>query len=147
VKSEKSAPSKVDPMFKSDLELRILLVDDELPVLMAHAAILRHLGYNPKTSHHPLDALSRLEVESFDLIITDLRMPEISGIEFARRANQIDSNSGIFLLTAYEGGLDDGTHLPFIDAILRKPLRSDTLNVAITEFARKGSEGHLPSLV
>jgi signal transduction histidine kinase len=142
-----SVPPEADPMPAPVLELRILLVDDELPVLMAHAAILRHLGYNPKTSYHPLDALDRLKVESFDLIITDLRMPEMSGIEFARRAKQINSNSGIFLLTAYDGGIDDETHPPFIDVILRKPLRAGTLNAAITEFAREGREVHPPSPV
>ncbi len=143
-KLAKSVPPKADPMPTPDLELRILLVDDELPVLMAHAAILRHLGYDPKTSYHPLDALGRLKAESFDLIITDLRMPEMSGIEFARRANQINSNSRIFLLTAYEGGLDDEPHPPFIDVILRKPLLAGALNAAITEFARKGHEVHPP---
>lgn len=140
-----SVPPEADPMPTPVLELRILLVDDELPVLMAHAAILRHLGYNPKTSYHPLDALDRLKVESFDLIITDLRMPEMSGIEFARRAKQINSNSGIFLLTAYEGSIVDEPRPPFIDVILRKPLRAGTLNAAIAEFAREGHEVHPPS--
>jgi two-component SAPR family response regulator len=71
----------------------------------------------------------------------------MSGIEFARQANQINSNSGIFLLTAYDGGIDDETHPPFIDVILRKPLRAGTLNAAITEFAREGREVHPPSPV
>jgi signal transduction histidine kinase len=138
-------PSEAAPTPTPDLGLRILLVDDELPVLKAHAATLRHLGYKPKTNYHPLDALGRLKVESFDLIITDLRMPEMSGIEFARQANQIDPNSGIFLLTAYEGGLDEGPHAPFIDVVLRKPLRAGILSAAIAEFTRKRREIHPPS--
>ena len=139
-KVETSLPSKTEPMTGPNLELRILLVDDELAVLKAHAATLRHLGYKPKTNSGPLEALGRLKVESFDLIITDLRMPAMSGIEFARRAHKINPDSGIFLLTAYQGGLDDGPQAPFIDAILGKPLRAGMLSDAIAEFIRKRGE-------
>ncbi len=140
VKVEASEPSKTDPITDPSLELRILLVDDELAVLKANAATLRHLGYKPKTNSDPLAALGRLKVESFDLIITDLRMPAMSGIEFARRAHEINPDSGIFLLTAYRGGLDDGPRTPFIDGILGKPLRAGMLSEAIDEFIRKRSE-------
>ena len=131
---------KTEPMTGPNLELRILLVDDEPAVLKAHAATLRHLGYKPKTNSDPLEALSRLKVESFDLIITDLRMPAMSGIEFARRAHKINPDSGIFLLTAYQGGLDGWAQAPFIDGILGKPLRAGILSDAIAEFIRKRGE-------
>ena len=101
---------------------------------------LRHLGYKPKTNSDPLEALSRLKVESFDLIITDLRMPAMSGIDFARRAHKINPDSGIFLLTAYQGGLDGWAQAPFIDGILGKPLRAGILSDAIAEFIRKRGE-------
>lgn len=146
-KVEASEPFKTEPITDPNLELRILLVDDELAVLKANAATLRHLGYKPKTNSDPLAALGRLKVESFDLIITDLRMPAMSGIEFARRAHEINPDSGIFLLTAYRGGLDDGPRTPFIDGILGKPLRAGMLSEAIDEFIRKRSEiqSHSPA--
>ncbi|MEE3332389.1 MAG: ATP-binding protein [Myxococcota bacterium] len=133
---EMPARSRNDSKPYPDSDLRILLVDDELPVLKAHAAILRHLGYKPQTSSHPVDALDQLKAESFDLIITDLRMPEMSGVEFARRAHEVNSNSRIFLLTAYEGGLDGASQIPFIEVILRKPMSATTLNAAIREFLK-----------
>lgn len=139
-KVETSVPSKTEPIPGPNLELRILLVDDEPAVLKAHAATLRHLGYKPKMNSDPLEALSRLEAESFDLIITDLRMPAMSGIEFARRAHKINPYSGIFLLTAYQGGLDGWAQAPFIDGILGKPLRAGILSDAIAEFIRKRGE-------
>jgi len=123
-----------DTKAAADLGLRVLLVDDEVPVLNAHAAILRHLGYQVKSNAQPLEALAQLKAESFDLIITDLRMPEMSGVEFARRAHEIDPNPRIFLLTAYEGGLNDASQIPSISAILQKPMSAAKMSAAIGEF-------------
>jgi len=98
------------------------------------------LGYKPKTNTNPLEALGRLKVEFLDVIITDLRMPAISGTEFAQRAHKINPDSGISLLTAYQVGLDDGPQAPFIDGILGKPCRAGIRSDSIAEFARRRGE-------
>ena len=88
-------------------DLRILVVDDDEFVLNAHAAILRHLGLEPQTSSRALEALFDLDAEKFEIVITDLRMPEISSIEFSQRVRAMCPTTRIFPLTAFEGGLED----------------------------------------
>jgi signal transduction histidine kinase/CheY-like chemotaxis protein len=112
-------------------DLRILVVDDDEFVLNAHAALLRHLGISPQISSRPLEALSEFETGQFDIVITDLRMPEISGLEFARRVRSICPNVRIFLLTAFEGGIANTSDLASIDQILLKPISVEKLKDAI----------------
>jgi CheY-like chemotaxis protein len=112
-------------------DLRILLVDDDEFVLNAHAALLRHMGLSPQISSRPLETLAELEAGQFDIVITDLRMPEISGLEFARQVRSICPNIRIFLLTAFEGGLGNTSELASIDQILLKPISVEKLKDAI----------------
>ena len=118
---------------------RILVVDDDEFVLDAHAALIRHLGLSPQTSSRPLETLDALEAGQFDVVITDLRMPEISGVEFARRVRTICPRARIFLLTAFEGGLADTSELSCIDQILLKPVSKEKLKAALL-FDSDGSQ-------
>ena len=128
-KVQKSVLSSSKKVLSADL--RILLVDDDEFVLNAHAALLRHLGISPQISSRPLEALSEFETGQFDIVITDLRMPEISGLEFARQVRSICPNIRIFLLTAFEGGLGNTSELASIDQILLKPISVEKLKDAI----------------
>jgi signal transduction histidine kinase/ActR/RegA family two-component response regulator len=112
-------------------DLRILLVDDDEFVLNAHAALLRHMGISPQISSRPLETLAGFEAGQFDIVITDLRMPEISGLEFARQVRSICPNIRIFLLTAFEGGLANTSEIASIDQILLKPISVERLKDAI----------------
>ncbi|MDE0886437.1 MAG: ATP-binding protein [Myxococcota bacterium] len=115
-----------------DTDLRILIVDDDEPVLNSHAALIRHLGLFPELSGDPLEALEQLKLEDFDILITDLRMPKMSGVELAREARQHCSDTKIFLLTAFEGGIPESSDLSAIDEILLKPISMAKLKQAIT---------------
>ncbi len=128
-KAHKNALSSSKKVVSADL--RILLVDDDELVLDAHAALLRHMGLSPQISSRPLETLAELEAGQFDIVITDLRMPEISGLEFARRVRSICPKIRIFLLTAFEGGLGNTSELASIDQILLKPISVEKLKNAI----------------
>jgi signal transduction histidine kinase/CheY-like chemotaxis protein len=123
-------------------DLRILIVDDDEPVLKAHAALLGHLGFVPQLSCLPLEALEQLKLGSFDILITDLRMPKMSGVELAREAKQHWPSTKIFLLTAFEGGIPESSDLSVIDEILLKPISMAKLREAIT---RASTEPILPN--
>ncbi len=127
-----------DPERSLPSDLRILLVDDDEAVIKAHAAMLRHIGYSSKTCCNPLDALELASAENFDLVITDFRMPELSGVELAQRVRAASPQTRILLLTGFEGGLAEYPDLSFIDQVLRKPVRKTDLLKAVTEL----SEAH-----
>lgn len=67
---------------------RVLIVDDEAAVRGTLRAVLESQGYDCDEAEHGAAALTRLEQEGFDLIITDNKMPVLSGIEFLKQFSQ-----------------------------------------------------------
>jgi len=65
----------------SDMQLKVLLVDDEALTLQSLSAILTDLGYSVRTAHDGFSALSEIRRQLPDLIISDLNMPRMSGFE------------------------------------------------------------------
>jgi len=82
---------------------RILLVDDEIQLLDAVSHILGKKGYQVKTISHPLDALDAFKENpgQFDLIICDLTMPHMTGIQLAREIKKIDPVIPIILCSGF----------------------------------------------
>jgi diguanylate cyclase (GGDEF)-like protein/PAS domain S-box-containing protein len=79
---------------------RILVVDDENSILDILTQLLRPLGYDCEATTSPIQALELIDAESFALLLTDVKMPEMNGIEVVRRAKEIDPNLSIIIVTA-----------------------------------------------
>lgn len=79
---------------------RILIIDDEQSVLDILREHLEGESFTCATTTSPREALETLRPGAFDAVITDLRMPEVSGIEVVERARQCDSNLAIVVVTA-----------------------------------------------
>lgn len=82
------------------MSARILVLDDEESILEILGHHLREAGYAPVLQQYPADALAQLAGEQFDLLITDLKMPTIHGIEVVQRAKEIDPKMGVIVVTA-----------------------------------------------
>jgi len=80
----------------------ILLVDDEEIVLTTTSALLTHLGYRVITAHTGLDALGKEGLDTIDVALLDVVMPEMGGIETAARLRAINPKLPIILATAYD---------------------------------------------
>jgi DNA-binding NtrC family response regulator len=80
---------------------RILIVDDEVEMGKLVADIARDHGYEPTTITAPLLALPLLEQQSFDLVVTDVRMPELDGVELIERIKSFDPRIAIIAMTAF----------------------------------------------
>ncbi len=78
----------------------ILIIDDEQSVLDILEAHLESEGYACTTSDSPLKALELLKEGDYSLLLTDLRMPELSGMEVVRRARELNPDVAIILVTA-----------------------------------------------
>ena len=84
----------------------ILFIDDE-PVLAALGErFLTRLGYTPTTVGDPTAALGLFRERPFDLVITDLTMPQLSGIELSRKLWEIRPGTRVILTTGYSATLD-----------------------------------------
>jgi response regulator RpfG family c-di-GMP phosphodiesterase len=78
----------------------ILVVDDEELVLAAVRETLRQAHYDVLTLSDPLAALAELKKQEFSVIITDQRMPSLSGLELLAQARQLQPNATRILITA-----------------------------------------------
>jgi DNA-binding NtrC family response regulator len=82
---------------------RILIVDDEARVLLILHDTLQRLGtgFEVVTAQSSSEALKRARKEDFDLVITDLRMPGMDGIELTRALRAIQPEIRVVWITAY----------------------------------------------
>jgi CheY-like chemotaxis protein len=69
----------------------ILIVDDELTSLISLKKVLEETGYGVMTVSNGEEALKKFEDFKFDILLTDLKMPGIDGIELTERALKLDS--------------------------------------------------------
>lgn len=99
--------------------MKILVVDDDKTTRKMISLILKSKGYEVVTAENGIDGLQKLGIEQINLILTDMNMPYMDGIEFTKqvRANPEVSNIPIVMLTteadeeerqrAYKAGVDD----------------------------------------
>ena len=80
---------------------RVLVVDDEPSMRQMLSFALRREGYDVSTADDGRAALAALQGGRFDLVITDVRMPELSGVDLLREAKRIDPSVSIIMMTAY----------------------------------------------
>jgi DNA-binding NtrC family response regulator len=80
---------------------RILILDDEPDAAKSWMQILEAAGYRCLATTEPEQALRLLESEHLDLLLTDLRMPGMDGMEMLRRARKIDQHIQVVMLTGY----------------------------------------------
>jgi len=79
----------------------ILVVDDEKNYLVVLQTLLEGEGYEVLTSDSPIHALELLEACDADLVITDMKMPKMDGIEILERAKKGDPDLPVIMMTAY----------------------------------------------
>ncbi len=112
----------------------VLLVDDEEIVLSTTSALLMHLGYRVITANTGLDALGKEGLETIDIALLDVVMPEMGGVETAARLRAINPELPIILATAYDRKkvLTKQDKIPN-SWILSKPFRMQELARTIME--------------
>src|SRR5918995_1647293 len=80
---------------------RILIVDDEENVLALCQTILQKRGYEVERASTAEEALDRLESELFDVVITDLKMPGMSGLDLLSKGKALNPFMPFIMLTGF----------------------------------------------
>jgi DNA-binding NtrC family response regulator len=116
---------------------RILIVDDETNLLTALELALSDEAYSVVCASSATAGLHHLEKESFDLLITDLRLPDMDGLELLRTVQTLDPTLIVIVLTAY-GTIDSAVTALQNGAYhyLTKPLDIQELKAVITNALR-----------
>jgi CheY-like chemotaxis protein len=118
-------------------KLRILIVDDDRRMTHTLADILSLSGYEPVEAWSGPEALEKVRTQTFNCVLTDVRMPDMDGVELHRQLRQAQPGLPVVLMTAYAAdeivrqGLDEGV----VD-VFDKPLDLNQLLNFFTSLAK-----------
>ena len=117
---------------------RLLVVDDERGILVALKGLFGKEGYEVETAESGEEALARVKAGPFDVIITDLSLQGMSGLDLMRSVRQLDPGCAVLMITAY------GTQRIAVEAMkagaedyLPKPFDNDELRIKVRNVMEK----------
>jgi DNA-binding response OmpR family regulator len=103
---------------------RLLVVDDEAAIAALLARLLRHAGHDVTVAHDGAQAWDLFQAQGFDLVVTDLKLPHLSGEQLAQRIKALAPHTPIVVLTGH-GDQEEEQRLLLIGVarIFAKPLQ------------------------
>jgi CheY-like chemotaxis protein len=122
---------------KMSPKLHILIVDDDQRMTRTLADILSVAGHDVTEASSGLEALDKIHSQSFDCVLTDIKMPEMNGVELHRQLYLAQPGLPVVLMTAYAAdelirqGLDEG-----VVGVLDKPLAINQLLAFLASLAK-----------
>ena len=118
---------------------RILIVDDEEGMRRLLGRVLSREGYETTTVASGAEALQHVARERFDLVVTDIKMPEMDGLELLAELKEYEPSLPIIVMTAYgtvENAVQDGDHrVAPIDVVgvPRRQINDDSADGGLTQ--------------
>ena len=121
---------------------RVLVADDEPNILSSLSRLLRREGYQILTAASPLEAFEVLAKHPVHIILSDQRMPDMSGTEFFSRVRQLYPDTIRIVLTGYTDldSVTDAINRGAIYKFLTKPWDDDLLREQVREAFRVAKE-------
>jgi two-component system cell cycle response regulator CpdR len=102
--------------------MKILLAEDDNDMRRFLAKALQNAGYDVSAFDNGASAYNRLREEPFELLLTDIVMPEMDGIELARRATELDPDIKVMFITGFAAvALNPDLQAPRDAKVLSKP--------------------------
>ncbi len=124
--------------------IKIVVVDDEEIVLSLIQDALEDEDYNIRVAGNGLEALEMIEEEPADLVLTDIRMPQMDGIELIKKVRQSKPETGVIYMTGYANlnSAKDAIKHGAFDYIM-KPFELTEIRQAVEKAAKKIQEESL----
>ena len=107
-------------------KLRILVVDDHRMVANSLLEVFKLEGYEAEAAYSGAEALDMVKKGHFDWVLSDIRMPEMDGIELCRAIKALQPELPVILMTAYSELVDEALKAGAV-ATLTKPLDTNLL--------------------
>ena len=117
---------------------KLLLVDDEPDILRVLSMSLKADGYDVQTASRGEDALTVFSKDKPDIVITDIKMPGMNGIEVLREVKRIDEETEVIIITGH-GDIDSAIEALKYGAsdFINKPVRDEALAIALRRAKNK----------
>ena len=113
---------------------RILLVDDDETIIAPFQLILQKEGYQVDTASTGRQALEKAKEMEYQMVISDIVLPDIRGIEVAKKIREFNRNIRLIIITGFPDLADSLETIDLgIDEILIKPIKPDELLRAVKE--------------
>jgi DNA-binding response OmpR family regulator len=128
--SSQKESEKVTTTEQKKLSKVILIVDDDPDMTSIFSLGLQDEGFEVYAYNDPLDVLSQFRPNFYDLLLVDINMPKINGIELSRQLLELDSNVKICFITAGEANIEVLRELypsRDIGCFIKKPVTIDQL--------------------
>jgi DNA-binding response OmpR family regulator len=120
---------------------RILVVDDEPDLTQVSRLALEYHGFKVDSFNDPQEALSKFKPGSYDLIILDIKMPQMDGFELYHEIKKKDNNAKVCFLTASELYYEEFRNKEYRaldrDLFIRKPIDNEDLVKEINKMIKK----------
>jgi DNA-binding NtrC family response regulator len=124
-------------MKEENIRAKVLVVDDDVNLLDLLVDTLTTIGYRTTPAHGGVVALEKLKDDRFDLMITDIKMPDLDGIQLLKKVRRHYPDMPVLFITGYGTPEMIGQSSP--DGILAKPFRIAQIEALIEEtLSRKG---------
>jgi two-component system cell cycle response regulator CpdR len=123
--------------------VRILLAEDDDSMREYLARALERTGYNVTACESGIVALERLQKESFDLLLTDIVMPELDVIELAQRAAQIYPDLRVMFITGFAAVTLQNGAMPPEAKVLSKPFHLRDLVLEVDRMFQSSNAADL----
>lgn len=113
-------------------KIRVIIVDDDVSILRILKQLLKDKGYEVTTANDGREAIEYISLNDFDLVITDLMMPESDGLEVLRKTKEKNFRTQVIMITGF-ATLDSAIEALKLGAFdyIRKPFRIAELDVTI----------------
>jgi DNA-binding response OmpR family regulator len=121
---------KVTSVEQKKLSKVILIIDDDLDMTSIFSLGLQDQGFEVYTHNDPLEVLSQFRPNFYDLLLVDINMPKMNGIDLSRQILELDSNVRICFITAGEANIEVLRELypaRDIGCFIKKPVTIDQL--------------------
>lgn len=121
----------------------ILIVDDDPINLEILKARLKNLGYTFETASNGAQALEKIDERAFDVVLTDLMMPEVDGMDLLEAVKKQRPNTEVIIMTAY-ATVDNAVQALLNGAVdyLQKPVNLEELNIRLQKLSLMKSLKH-----
>ena len=123
--------------------IRILLAEDDDSMRVYLARALERTGYTVQAVDRGTAALRVLERESFDLLLTDIVMPELDGIELAQRASAMHPSMRVMFITGFAAVTLQNGAMPPDAKVLSKPFHLRDLVLEVDRMFELGNAADL----